>query len=141
MSTRQRRSTQQPRSEEERLALLQGTLDLLILRTLRLGPAHGHAIVKAIESGSNDVLLVERERHHVYLGHDVDERRAVLRRLPSGTIDWERGKRADLVRGAAAHRSGETRRSGALRSALQDRRSAEKFRDELRQGKGLRFPA
>ena len=60
MSTRQRRSTQQPRSEEERLALLQGTLDLLILRTLRLGPAHGHAIVKAIESGSNDVLLVEQ---------------------------------------------------------------------------------
>jgi len=60
MSTRQRRSTQQPRSEEERLALLQGTLDLLVLRTLRLGPAHGHAIVKAIESGSNDVLLVEQ---------------------------------------------------------------------------------
>jgi PadR family transcriptional regulator len=60
MSIRQRRSTHQSRSEEERLALLQGTLDLLILRTLRLGPAHGHAIVKAIESGSNDVLLVEQ---------------------------------------------------------------------------------
>ena len=50
----------QRKSEEERLALLQGTLDLLILRTLRLGPAHGHAIVKAIESGSDDVLLVEQ---------------------------------------------------------------------------------
>src|SRR5512132_1178314 len=60
MSTRQRRSTQQPRSEEERLALLQGTLDLLILRTLRWGPAHGHAIAKAIERGSDDVLLVEQ---------------------------------------------------------------------------------
>ena len=46
------------KSEQERIALLQGTLDLLILRTLRLGPAHGHAIVKAIESGSDDVLLV-----------------------------------------------------------------------------------
>jgi transcriptional regulator len=48
------------KSENERIALLQGTLDMLILRTLRLGPAHGHAIVKAIESGSNDVLLVEQ---------------------------------------------------------------------------------
>jgi PadR family transcriptional regulator PadR len=44
---------------EERLALLQGTLDLLILRTLKLGPAHGHAIAKAIERTSDDVLLVE----------------------------------------------------------------------------------
>jgi transcriptional regulator len=54
------RAAQRSTSEHERIALLQGTLDLLILRTLRLGPAHGHAIVKAIESGSNDVLLVEQ---------------------------------------------------------------------------------
>jgi PadR family transcriptional regulator len=59
MSTSQR-STSRGGSEADRLALLQGTLDLLILRTLRLGPAHGHAIVKAIESGSNEVLLVEQ---------------------------------------------------------------------------------
>ena len=39
---------------------MQGTLDLLILRTLRLGPAHGHAIAKAIERGSEDVLQVEQ---------------------------------------------------------------------------------
>jgi PadR family transcriptional regulator len=48
------------KSDQDRIALLQGTLDLLIMRTLRLGPAHGHAIVKAIESGSEDVLLVEQ---------------------------------------------------------------------------------
>jgi transcriptional regulator len=46
-------------STEDRLALLQGTLDLLILRTLNLGPAHGHAIAKAIEHSSDDVLLIE----------------------------------------------------------------------------------
>ena len=48
------------RSSRARVELLQGTLDMLILRTLRLGPAHGHAIVKAIERGSDDVLLVEQ---------------------------------------------------------------------------------
>jgi PadR family transcriptional regulator PadR len=46
-------------SSEDRVELLQGTLDLLILRTLQLGPAHGHAIAKAIEHSSEDVLLVE----------------------------------------------------------------------------------
>jgi PadR family transcriptional regulator PadR len=44
----------------DRIELLQGTLDLLILRTLRLGPIHGHAIAKAIERGSVDVLQVEQ---------------------------------------------------------------------------------
>jgi PadR family transcriptional regulator, regulatory protein PadR len=39
--------------------LLQGTLDLLILRTLVLGPAHGHTIAYAIERQSEDVLQVE----------------------------------------------------------------------------------
>lgn len=43
-----------------RVELLQGTLDLLILKTLQRGPAHGHAIAKAIERNSEDVLLVEQ---------------------------------------------------------------------------------
>jgi len=47
-------------TEKDRLALLQGTLDLLILRTLRSGPAHGHTIIKIIERGSGDLLLVEQ---------------------------------------------------------------------------------
>ena len=48
------------KQESARFELLQGTLDLLILRTLRLGPAHGHAIAKTIERGSDDVLQVEQ---------------------------------------------------------------------------------
>jgi transcriptional regulator len=39
--------------------MLQGTLDMLILRTLVLGPAHGHTIAHAIEHGSSDILQVE----------------------------------------------------------------------------------
>ena len=42
-----------------RLELLQGTLDMLILRTLLLGPAHGHEIAKHIQRTSDDVLQVE----------------------------------------------------------------------------------
>jgi PadR family transcriptional regulator, regulatory protein PadR len=49
-----------PRQERDRIALLQGTLDLLILQTLRPGPSHGHAIAKAIERCSDEVLLVEQ---------------------------------------------------------------------------------
>jgi PadR family transcriptional regulator PadR len=48
------------KEQRERIELLQGTLDLLILRTLILGPAHGHAIAKAIEFKSDEVLQVEQ---------------------------------------------------------------------------------
>ncbi|MCL4855348.1 MAG: PadR family transcriptional regulator [Bryobacteraceae bacterium] len=46
--------------DEDRIEILQGTLDLLILRTLSLGSAHGHAIAKTIERNSDDVLQVEQ---------------------------------------------------------------------------------
>jgi PadR family transcriptional regulator, regulatory protein PadR len=49
-------STQQTR---ERLELLQGTLDLLILRTLIFAPQHGHGIARAIQQVSEKELLVE----------------------------------------------------------------------------------
>jgi|SRR5579863_6311611 len=45
--------------EQDKIELLQGTLDMLILRTLLFGPAHGHAIAHAIERASDDVLQVE----------------------------------------------------------------------------------
>src|SRR5687767_12152094 len=48
------------KDDRDRLELLQGTLDLLILRTLLLGPSHGHAIAKAIEHSSDEVLQVEQ---------------------------------------------------------------------------------
>lgn len=45
--------------EEERIALLQGTLDLLILRTLLFGNEHGQGIARAIQAMSGDELLVD----------------------------------------------------------------------------------
>jgi transcriptional regulator len=47
------------RENRERLALLQGTLDLLILRTLALGPQHGQGVARAIQQSSDDELLVD----------------------------------------------------------------------------------
>jgi PadR family transcriptional regulator PadR len=45
--------------DKTRMELLQGTLDLLILRTLVFGPSHGHAIAKHIRTLSQDVLQIE----------------------------------------------------------------------------------
>ena len=45
--------------ETDRIQLLQGTLDLLVLQTLVFGPCHGHGIATAIERTSEDVLLVD----------------------------------------------------------------------------------
>lgn len=49
-----RRSTQ-----NERLELMQGTLDMLMLRTLLLGPMHGQGIARIIEQNSEDLLRVD----------------------------------------------------------------------------------
>lgn len=45
--------------ESTRIVLLQGTLDLLILRTLVFGPQHGQGIARAIQQQSEDTLLVD----------------------------------------------------------------------------------
>jgi PadR family transcriptional regulator len=68
-------------STRDRLELLQGTLDLLILRTLQFGPAHGHAIAKAIEQSSEDVLKVEQGSLYP----------ALHRLIKRGSITFEEG--------------------------------------------------
>ena len=56
--------------------MLQGTLDLLILRSLVLGPAHGHTIAHAIERGSDHVLQVEHGSLYPAL-HRLEDRRLI----------------------------------------------------------------
>ncbi len=70
------------KEREERIELLQGTLDLLILRTLLLGPAHGHAIAKAIAFQSDEVLRVEQGSLYP----------ALHRLIKRGWISAEQGK-------------------------------------------------
>ena len=48
-----------PGSKDDRAALLQGTLDMLILRTLLFGPAHGHGIARHIQRTTDEVLKLE----------------------------------------------------------------------------------
>jgi|SRR5581483_782488 len=70
--------------EPKHVELLQGTLDVLVLRTLLLGPAHGHAIAKAIQRNSDEVLRVEEgslypalhrliKRGWISVGHGTSE--------------------------------------------------------------------
>src|SRR5499427_2902054 len=76
-----------------RIELLQGTLDLLILRTLLLGPTHGHAIAKAIEFNSDDVLQVEQGSLYPAL-HRLIKRRWIA--VEEGTS--ENNRRAKFYR-------------------------------------------
>jgi PadR family transcriptional regulator PadR len=48
-----------PKEPSDRIELLQGTLDMLILRTLLFGAAHGHQIAKHIQRTTDDLLQVE----------------------------------------------------------------------------------
>jgi transcriptional regulator len=61
------------RSPDARLELLQGTLDMLILRTLQWGPQHGYGISHAIRAQSSDVLQVETGSLYPAL-HRLEER-------------------------------------------------------------------
>lgn len=103
------------KNRQEREELLQGTLDLIVLRTLLFGPMHGHAIATSIEKTSEDILKIDhgslypalhRLRRRGWIastwGVSKNNRRAKYYRLTSAgrkqlvveTTKWERLVRA-----------------------------------------------
>jgi PadR family transcriptional regulator, regulatory protein PadR len=71
-----------PKKNSEKVELLQGTLDMLVLRALLLGPLHGHAIATHIERTSDDVLRVDHGSLYPAL-HRLKKRGWI-------TASWER---------------------------------------------------
>ena len=81
------------RKSSPRLDLLQGTLDLLLLRTLSAGPQHGHAIAKHIQRTSEDLLQVQTGSLYPAL-HRIEAKGWIV-------AEWalsEKGKRARYYR-------------------------------------------
>src|SRR2546429_10005762 len=102
---------------DQRLELLQGTLDMLVLRTLQWGPQHGHGIGRAIRSQSDDLLKVETgslypalhrlvKRGWLKWGWDVSEanQRAKYYRLTAAGQDQVSGRPGRGAQLAGAHR-------------------------------------
>ena len=69
------------------MALLQGTLDVLILKTLIAGPRHGHGITVAIEEQSDSVLLVDHGSLYPALQRLESKRLVTAKWGTSETID------------------------------------------------------
>jgi PadR family transcriptional regulator PadR len=61
-------------SKDDRMALLQGTLDLLILKTLVLAPCHGQGVARLIQRQSEDVFLVDHGSLYVALQRLEDKK-------------------------------------------------------------------
>jgi transcriptional regulator len=99
------------RDDRDRIELLQGTLDLLVLRTLRVGPAHGHEIMKAIERSSDDVLKVEQGSLYP----------ALHRLIKRGLIDFDHGTSANNRRAKYYHLTAKGRKQLAVETSKWDK--------------------
>jgi PadR family transcriptional regulator PadR len=73
----------------DRIELLQGTLDMLILRTLQFGPAHGHQIAKHIQRTTEDILQVEHGSLYPAL-HRLERKRWITAKWESAGKDLKR---------------------------------------------------
>jgi len=117
------------KNTDDRIALLQGTLDLLILRTLLLGPCHGQGVARSIKRQSEEVFFVDHgslylalqrleDRKWISAKWGVSENNRKARfysltlkgrgQLVEKTSEWERLTKAmGLILGGCAGPSGE----------------------------------
>src|SRR5262249_27307833 len=104
------------KAEQEKIALLQGTLDLLILRTLLFGPEHGQGIARSIQQQSGDELIVDHGSLY-----------PALQRLESGgwiKAEWgtsgnnRRARFYDLTKGGRKQLAAETQQWRRLAAAI-----------------------
>jgi transcriptional regulator len=99
-----------------KLDLLQGTLDMLILQTLRSGQGHGYAIATAIRTGSGDVLQVETGSLYPAL-HRL-EKRGWLKAHWGETEQKQRAKFYQLTAAGRKQLANEQSRWAALTAAI-----------------------
>jgi PadR family transcriptional regulator PadR len=85
--------------KDNHVELLQGTLDMLILRTLQWGPQHGHGVGQAIRQSSADLLQIERGSLYPAL-HRLEERGLIAAEWKSSELN----RRAKYYRLTAAGR-------------------------------------
>jgi len=117
------------RNSDDRLALMQGTLDLLILKTLVLGPCHGQGVARSIQRQSEEVFFVDHGSLYLALqrledkkwisakwGLSENNRKARFysltakgrEQLVEKTSEWERLTRAmGMILGGSAELGGE----------------------------------
>jgi transcriptional regulator len=103
-------------SDLGKIDLLQGTLDMLILRTLLFGPAHGHAIAHAIERGSQEVLQVEHGSLYPALHRLVKQ--GLISSKPGASENNRRAKFYSLTAKGRRHLTAESSKWERLSEAI-----------------------
>lgn len=105
-----------PTRDSQPEALLPGTLDLLILRTLSIGPHHGHGIVRAIETTSGQTLFVDHGS--LYPALQRLEKRKWIRASWGTSENNRRARYYRLTRAGRRHLEGERKKWERLAAGM-----------------------
>jgi PadR family transcriptional regulator PadR len=105
-----------------RIELVQGTLDMLILRTLQIGPAHGHQIAKHLQRTTDDVLQVEHGSLYPAL-HRLERKKLACGQMGTGRQGFQTQTQVlstDSKRPKAAVRRGVAMEANGARDRSRD---------------------